>query len=259
MEEKNSRISTAQRSERNAESLLSDFRARMGSIRDTTGQEKPRVAAIVPAYNEEPTIGEIVRTLVSFSDIDEVIVVANGSTDRTAEVARAAGATKVDVMPAEGKGEAMQHGLTHTDAPIIFFLDADLRGLTAEHLRAVLAPVLSGQKVMNAALRDRGPFLTKLSAYLPLIGGERALHRSVFERVNPRYLHGFMVEIAMNYSCRSRHLPYGSTPLPGLTIRRKMEKVGFLVGLWQYIKMFTTVFYAMVAVRWARLTGKFLS
>jgi glycosyltransferase involved in cell wall biosynthesis len=222
-------------------------------------QEKPRVAAIVPAYNEEPTIGEVVRTLVSFSDIDEVIVVANGSTDRTAERAREAGASKVDVMPAHGKGEAMQHGLTHTDAPILFFLDGDLRGLTAEHLRLVLEPVLRGEKVMNVGLRDRGPFLMKLSAHLPLIGGERALHRSVFERVPPQYLRGFMVEIAMNYSCRGRNLPYGSVPLPGLTIRRKMEKVGFLVGLWQYIKMFSTVFYAMLAVRWARLFGKFPS
>jgi len=221
-------------------------------------QEKPKVAAIVPAYNEEPTIGDIVRVLVAAKDlIDEVIVVTNGSTDRTAEVARAAGATKVDVIPAYGKGEAMQHGLTHTDAPIIFFLDGDLHGLNREHLRAVLAPVLAGEKVMNAALRDRGPFWTKVSAHLPLIGGERALQRGIFERVNPRYLHGFMVEIAMNYSCRSRHLPYGSTLLPGLTIRRKMEKVGFLVGLWQYIKMFTTVFYAIAAVRWAHARRKF--
>lgn len=222
-------------------------------------QEKPRVAAIVPAYNEEPTIGDVVRTLVSFSDIDEVIVVANGSTDRTADRAREAGATKVDIMPAHGKGEAMQHGLTHTDAPIIFFLDGDLRGLTGEHLRLVLKPVLTGEKIMNVGLRDRGPFLMKLAAHLPLIGGERALHRSVFERVPPQYLRGFMVEIAMNYSCRARRLPYGSVPLPGLTIRRKIEKVGFFVGLWQYIKMFSTVFYAMAAVRWARWTGRFPS
>lgn len=224
----------------------------------TTGQEKPKVAAIVPAYNEEPTIGDVVRVLAAANDlIDEVIVVANGSTDRTAEVARAAGAKNVDIMPAHGKGEAMQHGLTHTDAPIIFFLDADLRGLTREHLRLVLDPVLKGERVMNAGLRDRGPFLTKLSAYLPLIGGERALHRSVFERVNPRYLHGFMVEIAMNYSCRSRGLLYGSVPLPGLTIRRKMEKVGFLLGFWQYIKMYWAVFFAMIAMRWAYARGKF--
>lgn len=219
--------------------------------------QKP-VAAIIAAYNEEQTVGPIVRTLADSGRFRDVIVISDGSTDRTAENARAAGASLVHQFPwKHGKGSAMMHGVSHTDAPIIFFCDADLHGLTAEHADKILAPVLEGKFAMCVGLRDRGPFLMKLSAHLPLIGGERALDRHVFEDIPDRYLQGFMVESAMNYSCRSRKLPYGTVELPGLTIVRKMKKVGFWKGLWEYIHMGWQIWSAMALVRIARLRGDF--
>jgi glycosyltransferase involved in cell wall biosynthesis len=69
--------------------------------------QKPRarVAAIVPAYNEAPTIGIVVRALVKSGFLDDVIVVSVGSTDQTASVAKANGATCVLALPRNiGKG-----------------------------------------------------------------------------------------------------------------------------------------------------------
>src|SRR5690349_1876236 len=135
---------------------------------------QPVIAAIVAAYNEEPTIGPIVKTLVTSHLFRDVIVISDGSTDRTADIARENGASLVHQFPwKHGKGSAMMHGVAHTDADVLFFCDADLRGLEKKHLETLLRPVLHGKLAMTVGLRDRGTFIMKLTRFLPLIGGER--------------------------------------------------------------------------------------
>jgi len=215
--------------------------------------ERPRTAAVIPAFNEERTVSDVVRTVAGSGLFDEVIVVSDGSADRTAERAREAGATLVHELPRNhGKGAALAHGVMHTDAEVVCFFDSDLKGLTAEHVRLILEPVTSGQRYMNVGLRDRGPFWTPLAMRLPLVGGERALRREIFDVIPERYLHRFKVETALNYFCRANGLPYGLVVLPGLGIIRKMQKVGFWNGLKEYVIMWTEVAWAMVQVRLVR-------
>lgn len=219
--------------------------------------DKP-VAAIVAAYNEEQTIGPIISTLVDSRLFRDVIVISDGSTDRTAEISRKAGASLVHQMPwKHGKGAAMMHGVAHTDAPILFFLDADLKGLSVDHLKRVMEPLMGGKLAMCVGIRDRGKWGMKLAAYLPLIGGERIMERHVFEDIPDKFLQGFMVESALNYYCRFHHLKYGTVELPGLHIRRKMQKVGFVKGLKEYVHMGYQIAKAMAMVRIGRLKGEF--
>ncbi len=213
----------------------------------------PKRAAVVPAYNEAKTISSVVRTIAGSGFFDETIVVSDGSSDGTAEAARAAGATLVHELPwKHGKGAAMAHGVAHTDADVVCFFDADLKGLTAEHVRLIMEPVVSGQRAMNMGLRDRGPFWTALAKRLPLVGGERALRRDIFDMIPEKYLSGFKVETALNYFCRVNGLPYGLVVLSGLGIVRKMQKVGIRRGFVQYVKMWAQVLWAMLQVRLAR-------
>lgn len=217
-----------------------------------------RVSAIIAAYNEESTVANVVRTFKSSPLIGEVIVVSDGSIDKTAERAREAGADIVHELSVKrGKGEAISHGVTHSDGEILFFADADLRGFSPEHIEKILQPVLKGKLQMSVGLRDRGIWQIKMTAHLPLISGERALRRTIFLNIPTKYLRGFMLEAALNYYCRSRRLPYGTVILPGLTIRRKMQKVGFWRGLGQYIKMGYQIVKAMIVVRAARAINKF--
>ena len=86
--------------------------------------EGKRIAIIIPAYNEEEALGSVLadidRTLV-----DQIIVVDNGSTDHTAEVARASGATVV-FEERRGYGSACLAGIAGADNPDIYcFLDGD--------------------------------------------------------------------------------------------------------------------------------------
>ncbi|MBP9748910.1 glycosyltransferase [Patescibacteria group bacterium] len=115
------------------------------------------VAAIVPAWNEEKTVGTVVRTLALSGVFNEIVVVSDGSTDGTAEEARRAGATAVIVLPERtGKGNVLQVGVAQTSAPILFFADADLRGFSIAHITALLEPVQKGETMMTVGLRDRG-------------------------------------------------------------------------------------------------------
>ncbi len=216
-----------------------------------------KITVIIPAYNEEETIADVVGPVLESSFISDVLVVSDGSTDQTVTLAKDAGATVLELQSKGGKGEAMLFGLAQTESSIVVFLDADLRGLTPEHIEQLVRPVLNGERQMNVGLRDRGGVLTFITKHLPLISGERALKRSVLEQIPARYVRGFMAEVAINYYCRSHGLSYGATPLKGLSIRRKHEKVGLWLAVLQYMRMFYQVAKAMVIVRVAYFRGKF--
>lgn len=216
-----------------------------------------KIAAIVPAYNEEKTIANVVRPLVASGLFSDVIVVSDGSSDLTAKEAGGAGAAVYELPRNRGKGQALSHGAAMTDAQILFFCDADLYGFKKENMEALLAPVLKGEAAMSVGIRDRGRFWSWVSMHTPLIGGERAMLRGVFEHIPDNLVKGFMVEMALNAHCSRHGLAVARVMMPGVTIRRKMQKVGFWAGLLGYIKMFYQVGKAAVLVRLGWLLKRF--
>jgi glycosyltransferase involved in cell wall biosynthesis len=125
------------------------------------------VAVLIPALDEERSIAAVLAALPRAGTDDaafrvrEVVVVDNGSTDRTASVAAAAGATVIG-EPRRGYGAACLAGLAHLrhDPPaIVAFLDADLSDDPAQ-LPEVLAPILAGRAdlvIGSRALGEREP------------------------------------------------------------------------------------------------------
>ena len=81
-----------------------------------------RITVVIPCLNEEKGIGEVLSRMPSF--VDEVIVVDNDSTDRTAEVARKYGAVVIDEK-VRGYGRAYKTGLLHARGDIVVTLDGD--------------------------------------------------------------------------------------------------------------------------------------
>lgn len=112
-----------------------------------------RVAVIIPALNEELSIGRVVAAIPSF--VSQVIVVDNGSTDKTADVARAAGAQVVS-EPRRGYGAACLAGIEALEKPdIVVFLDADFSDDPSE-MERMIAPIRQGRADLVIGSRTSG-------------------------------------------------------------------------------------------------------
>ena len=197
---------------------------------------RPRVAAVIPAWNEAATVGAVVYTALDASLVDEVIVVDNSSDDDTAAVAAAHGARVVEETR-KGKGEAMRAGVAATDAEVVVFLDADLIGLRPEHIDDLVAPVLADETDMACGLFDRGPVANPIFLEgLPVLTGQRAMRRELFESLALEDVKGYRVEAALNANVAQQSLRRLDMVLPGLWHRTKEEKlsnpvVGFVTKL----------------------------
>ncbi|MGK5730319.1 glucosyl-3-phosphoglycerate synthase [Streptomyces sp. URMC 124] len=185
------------------------------------------VSVVLPALNEEPTVGAIVATIrrelmsEAVPLVDELVVVDSGSTDRTSEVAAAAGAGVVhrdEVLPSlpalPGKGEVLWRSLLVTTGDIVCFVDADLREFSADFVSGIVGPLLTDPGVHfvkamydrplgaefdvpgSAGTAGQGGRVTELVArpllnlhwpqlagFVQPLGGEYAARRSLLERL----------------------------------------------------------------------------
>ena len=112
------------------------------------------VGVIIPALNEEQAIGKVIADIPNW--VDRIIVVDNGSTDRTAEVARNAGGVVV-AEPNRGYGLACLAGLKHaSDLDVVVFLDSDYSDYP-EDMPALVDPIVAGEYEMVIGSRMLQP------------------------------------------------------------------------------------------------------
>lgn len=195
--------------------------------------------AIIPAFNEEGSIAKVIGALQEVPLVSEVIVVSDGSTDRTAQVASQSGAKVVKLEENRGKGGAMKAGIDITHAGIILFLDADLIGLTPRHVYKLLDPVVRGEADMTVGVFKKGRIATDLAQIVaPYLSGQRAVRRSLLEDISGIDMARFGVEVAL-----TRHIEAAGTRVQEVTLEDmshliKEEKMGVFKGFASRIKMY---------------------
>jgi glycosyltransferase involved in cell wall biosynthesis len=117
--------------------------------------EPPDVSVIIPAYNEEEGIGAVVAAVAGGASWREVLVVDDGSTDRTAERAQAAGARVVRHPYNKGNGAAVKTGVREATGGVVLLMDADGQHDPEDALR-IVAPVGVHDMVIGArSARDQ--------------------------------------------------------------------------------------------------------
>lgn len=199
---------------------------------------------MVPAYNEERTIGAVLSVLVKCRGLDEVVVVSDGSTDGTARVARSFGVKVVELESNRGKGAAMAAGVAATDAPLVVFLDADLVGLREEHVTDLVLPVIQGEADMTMGTFTGGRLSTDLAqAITPFLTGLRAMRRQVIAEMPAVEVTRYGVEVALTRHARRQHLRVKEVPLPGLSQVMKEEKLGFWAGFARRLRMYWEIIW----------------
>ncbi|PPS68153.1 MULTISPECIES: glucosyl-3-phosphoglycerate synthase [Streptomyces] len=196
------------------------------AAKQRTGQT---VSVVLPALNEEATVGDIASVIRhdlmrQVPLVDELVVVDSGSTDRTSEVAAAAGARVVHrdgILPrlpaVPGKGEVLWRSLLVTRGDIVCFVDADLRDFSSDFVSGIVGPLLTDPDVdLVKAMYDRplagaagqGGRVTELMArpllnmhwpqlagFVQPLGGEYAARRSLLEQLP--FPVGYGVELGM--------------------------------------------------------------
>ena len=195
----------------------------LGQLLEAKRQTGRTVSVVLPALDEEATVGAIVTTIrdTLMTDaaalVDELVVLDSGSTDHTAEVAAAAGARVVhrdSILPRlpalPGKGEVLWRSLLATTGDLICFIDADLREFSATFVSGIVGPLLTDPDIQFVkAMYDRPletgpggldagqggrvtelvarPLLNlhwpQLAGFVQPLGGEYAARRSLLERL----------------------------------------------------------------------------
>jgi glucosyl-3-phosphoglycerate synthase len=191
------------------------------------------VSVVIPARDEEATVGPIVSTIRThlvdrIPLVDELLVVDSRSRDATAAVAAAAGAQVVsqeeitkDLPRLEGKGDALWSGLVAATSDIVAFVDGDLREFRPHFVTGLVGPLLTDPSVafvkgfyhrplvgMSGVEPDGGGRVTEimarpllnffwpeLSGFVQPLAGEYAGRRTVLEQVP--FVSGYGVETAM--------------------------------------------------------------
>lgn len=191
------------------------------------------LSCIVCAYNEAGCIADVLRVVYDHPEIAEVIVVDDGSGDDTANIARAFDRVKVISYPINrGKSYAISQGVALATGDHILLIDADLQGLTADHIHALIAPVASKLAHVSLSLRANSLTLYR-SLGLDFVSGERVVPASLLKPHIKRLaaLPSYGAEVFMNQLVTEAGLSIAVVDWPMVRNRRKSEKQGHLRGL----------------------------
>ncbi|WP_455645742.1 glycosyltransferase [Methanosphaera sp.] len=139
--------------------LLLGFSTKSSKINST-------VSVVIPAFNEEKSIKHVIDTVKQVKDITEIIVVDDGSTDKTHEIV-----SKLDNVillkhnSNKGKGSAIKTGLKKVTNDVVLFLDADLIELNKIQVESIIKPILDGEAdITKTKFKREAGRVTELTA-----------------------------------------------------------------------------------------------
>jgi glycosyltransferase involved in cell wall biosynthesis len=192
------------------------------------------VTCLNPAFNEE-----VLRAVVGHPQVREVLVVDDGSLDDIAAVLRSVpGATLIEMPLNRGKTAALVAGIRAAQGSYLLLVDADLSGLTPEHISALLDPLRTGRADVSVSLRESAPRFWRWLG-IDYISGERVLSKSLLDHhaqttlALPRF--GF--EVFLNSLLISRRSRVAVVCWPGVRSPPKRSKMGWSKGLVAEAKM----------------------
>lgn len=179
---------------------------------------KYKISAIVPVYNEDKTVANVVWTILLSPTIDEVICVNDNSTDNSQKILKSFG-DKINLITLKenkGKGWAVAEGIRKSKGEVVAFFDADLITLEEKYIKKLVLPLATNKYDQVIGQRFKGI----VPASLVFMSGERAFYKKdLLAHLDKMKTTRFGLEIFLNR-----------------LYKNKRTKVVYLLGLWTLLK-----------------------
>lgn len=225
-----------------------------------------KASIIIPAYNEEERIESVLQAVGKSELASEIIVVDDGSTDKTSQVAESSEVPSqlVRLPINKGKANALAKGVEEASYSTFLFLDADLVGLQSDHvddmIKAYDERKDNGEKKYDMVIGvfRKGRINTDISQRIsPYLSGQRVLSTEQWNELLKKWEESdgsFGVEIALAMLSLENSWNTRKVKLEGVTHVMKEEKRGLREGLRARLKMYgdiikTTLFRAWHIIR----------
>lgn len=191
----------------------------------------PRIAVLIPCYNEELTVPKVIRDFQAAVPEASIYVFDNNSRDRTKEVAAAAGAIVVDT-PLQGKGNVVRRMFADVEADVYLMVDGDatydascanrlIEKLLNEHLDMVVGCRVDQGQAENYRPGHRWGNQLLTGAVRSVFGGKFTDMLSGYHAFSRRYVKsfpaltkGFEIETELTIHALELRMPYGEVATP---------------------------------------------
>ncbi|GAB6098610.1 hypothetical protein JCM16358_04890 [Halanaerocella petrolearia] len=201
------------------------------------------IALVIPAYNEEERIKNVIEVAQASDIFSEIVVVSDGSTDNTVQVALECCVQTIALPVNQGKGAAMYNGVENTDSEVIVFFDADLINLKVKHIERLVKPIIEDYIDMSCGVFQSGRDSTDMHHKItPWLTGQRAVKREVIESCTDLTESKYGAELSLTKQAVQNKLRVKKVTLNGLTHKTKEEKIGLVKGFFARLKMYWQVF-----------------
>ena len=186
----------------------------------------------MPARDEAPTVAANVAAAAACRYVREVIVVDDGSTDGTGDIAAAAGAKviAIETRRVEGPRDGARASTRPTPSAFLF-VDADCTGLTAAHLDAICEPFLDGRAVCRSVRSTTAGSGTRWCCGWPPLAANASSPDGCGTRSRRTSSIGYTIEVRINEVIAERRLRTVVRTMPGVYHRTKRVKLGRRAGL----------------------------
>ena len=200
--------------------------------------KKTTISVLVPAYNEEKGISNVLSLLKQCNFIDEIIVINDGSTDQTLnQIGRFNDIKIINLRRNHGKGFAIATGIKRVKNEIIIFIDADLINLKTFHIKKLVKYLVNNKYRSSIGYPD----FFKIGNLLKPIAGERAYFRKdLLPFLREIKKKGYGLELYLNYVFRNKKTKVFS--LKGVTNLLKHDKQSVDVAAKLYLLEIIDIF-----------------
>ncbi len=204
-----------------------------------------KVSVIIAARDEAPRIARVLKIVSTHPLVGEIIVIADGCTDNTAQIAESFHAKVHTKADSQGKTLAIRSGIGFAKYDTVLLLDADLKGLSEQNITDLVTPVLTNKVDWTLSIRGNSSLIYKIFQ-MDFVSGERAIRKELLRDreiwCKPKI--GYGLEVLMNDSLLKRGKTFVSVELPNLYATPKSEKMSYWQGVVADYKMVYNIFRA---------------